>query len=74
MTGEFPAQMAINAENASIWWRHLVKKLNGLCYAGRRYVFFIVGLVKRWDSEKYYLLRISNKVSDLLAAMSIGEQ
>ena len=21
-TGEFPAQMAINAENASIWWRH----------------------------------------------------
>ena len=21
-TGEFPAQMAINAENVSIWWRH----------------------------------------------------
>ena len=21
-TGEFPAQMASNAENASIWWRH----------------------------------------------------
>ena len=21
-TGEFPAQMANNAENASIWWRH----------------------------------------------------
>ena len=20
--GEFPAQMAINAENVSIWWRH----------------------------------------------------
>ena len=20
--GEFPAQMASNAENASIWWRH----------------------------------------------------
>ena len=23
-TGEFPAQMASNAENASIWWRHHV--------------------------------------------------
>ena len=23
-TGEFPAQMARNAENASIWWRHHV--------------------------------------------------
>ena len=23
-TGEFPAQMASNAENVSIWWRHLV--------------------------------------------------
>ena len=22
VTGEFPAQMAINAENVSIWWRH----------------------------------------------------
>ena len=21
-TGEFPAQMASNAENVSIWWRH----------------------------------------------------
>ena len=24
-TGEFSAQMASNAENASIWWRHHVK-------------------------------------------------
>ena len=24
VTGEFPAQMASNAENASIWWRHHV--------------------------------------------------
>ena len=22
VTGEFPAQMASNAENISIWWRH----------------------------------------------------
>ena len=26
-TGEFPAQMASNAENASIWWRHHVLSL-----------------------------------------------
>ena len=26
-TGEFPAQMASNAENVSIWWRHHVLKL-----------------------------------------------
>ena len=24
VTGEFPAQMASNAENVSIWWRHHV--------------------------------------------------
>ena len=28
-TGEFPAQMASNAENVSIWWRH-----HGLSSAG----------------------------------------
>ena len=26
-TGEFPAQMANNAENVSIWWRHDVDKI-----------------------------------------------
>ena len=26
-TGEFPAQMASDAENVSIWWRHHVKRL-----------------------------------------------
>ena len=28
MTGEFPAQMASNAETASIWWRHHVSVQN----------------------------------------------
>ena len=27
VAGEFPAQMASNAENVSIWWRHLVFQL-----------------------------------------------
>ena len=29
VTGEFPAQMASNAENVSIWWRHPDMRENG---------------------------------------------
>ena len=29
-TGEFPAQIACNAENASIWWRHHEKNIINL--------------------------------------------
>ena len=29
-TGEFPAQMASNAENVSIWWRHRVHCFTGV--------------------------------------------
>ena len=30
VTGEFPAQMASNAENVSIWWRHHVLIVMGM--------------------------------------------
>ena len=30
LCGEFPAQMASNAENVSIWWRHHVCGLNNI--------------------------------------------
>ena len=30
-TGEFPAKMASNAENVSIWWRHHVKQNKTVC-------------------------------------------
>ena len=30
-TGEFPAQMASNAENVSIWWRHHVYRILDTC-------------------------------------------
>ena len=33
VTGEFPAQMASNAENVSIWWRHHDTPTSVLCYA-----------------------------------------
>ena len=29
-SGEFPAQMASNAENVSIWWRHNVFHITGI--------------------------------------------
>ena len=32
MTGEFPAQMASNAENVAIWWRHHDWSLTGQYY------------------------------------------
>ena len=31
VTGEFPAQMASNAENVSIWWRQYVNHVKHLC-------------------------------------------
>ena len=31
-TGEFPAQMAINAENVAIWWRYHASIMH--CYHG----------------------------------------
>ena len=50
-TGEFPAQMASNTENVSIWWRHHDVSL----------VIMICSLFSesavmqndRWDNEKY---------------------
>ena len=36
--GEFPAQRASNAENASIWWRHHApNEFNVLVYGGSKY-------------------------------------
>ena len=33
VTGEFPAQMASNAQNVSIWWRHHVKKYHLMLFS-----------------------------------------
>ena len=32
-TGEFPAQMASNAENVSIWWRHHASHYTSMCWS-----------------------------------------
>ena len=41
VTGEFPAQMASNAENVSIWWRH-----HGLLTSNRRQAAVIGNIIK----------------------------
>ena len=57
-TGEFPAQMASNAENVSIWWRHhgyviildlAIKRPNRLCCWNDKKLYFpYVGIVIVW--------------------------
>ena len=44
-TGEFPAQMASNAENVSIWWRHHVLRHHA-------YTFVLVALFR--ETQKYF--------------------
>ena len=52
VTGKFPAHMAINAENVSIWWRHYVAFMSrtshiwlAVCYASKSYTTHIHGNV-----------------------------
>ena len=53
--GEFPAQMAGNAENVSIWWRH---------HDGVGFVICIIGLhVMLLPSRLRYLYLVSDHVS-----------
>ena len=46
-TGEFPAQMASNAENVSIWWRHhvpiIVMLFQPQTNAVRLYTIYAIG-------------------------------
>ena len=47
LTGEFPAQMASNSENVSIWWRHhdcIVAISRHLSLAERRWIIFYLVL------------------------------
>ena len=44
VTGEFPAQRAVNAENVSIWWRH-----HGKMWAEITYPFLNFNVGNRWS-------------------------
>ena len=55
-TGEFPTQMASNAENVYIWWRHHVQ-VRSLCYLFHRYPsMYITSLGGYW----YYWTWLEN--------------
>ena len=43
VTGEFPAQMASNAENISIWWRH-----HGISASELSWGLHIVSVIFQW--------------------------
>ena len=58
VSGEFPAQMASNAENVSIWWRHRVKvryEFATISWASNdfKYVFVETTLFKIADRQRY---------------------
>ena len=49
-TGEFPAQMANNAENVSIWWRHheIMQTARKCLFYNWKYIFLIRGQQCIW--------------------------
>ena len=56
-TGEFPAQMASNAENVSIWWRHHVITWYMCAKEGPWEKIYHIDeyLNKQWSYIKYFL-------------------
>ena len=51
-TGEFPAQMASNAENVSIWWRH--HEVLAL-WSGPTHHINCGSVVKSWDKPHHFV-------------------
>ena len=48
VSGEFPAQMASNAENVSIWWRHHVGTMHSFPFQIQTMLWFImISCIKR---------------------------
>ena len=54
-TGEFPAQMASNAENVSIWWRHHVDIIT-----------YVVPFCERWSPDSYLGCRWDKRMSNVI--------
>ena len=66
-TGEFPTQMASNAENASIWWLHHAHKLSPcikqtfpviLCYQANNSVLSFYGRLSSTVDAPFLYLRV----------------
>ena len=59
VTGEFLAQRASNAENASIWWRHheILTQINlQICHCGHAFCGFTYSQLLIWGARKWPLL------------------
>ena len=48
-TGEFPAQMASNAENVSIWWRHHVIGHHSVYSSHKLYAYVVMNLYNYYN-------------------------
>ena len=60
VTGEFPAQVACNAENVSIWWRHHDPRHK----ENQELKMFKLALLQEWitaNKSKGYLEAIHNR-------------
>ena len=65
-TGEFPAQMASNAENVSIWWRHHV------IYRMRKWVCVVV-VACHYPYNSYKSTDTSSSADDHIKCISLYE-
>ena len=55
VTGEFPAQMASNAENVSIWWRHHDDELGSMLNQSRSPLYvWVVKFVRESSVIKHF--------------------
>ena len=66
VAGEFPAQMASNADNVSIWWRHHGLRVRVCC----GYVFvaiFICTCILLWTNDDYLLFFFLQNLDTILS-------
>ena len=67
VTGEFPIQRAINAENVPIWWRHHVCIARGLCDNS----FWLIILMKSGALHNFSLETMVNTLSNVRQPQNI---
>ena len=68
VTGELPAQMASNAQNVSIWWRHHASLPKSMPYDANR-LYWVTICTWRW--QKYDQLIYSNRISNHLTNLYV---
>ena len=61
-TGEFPAQLASNAENVSIWWRHHVYSMKQHCWNNTLSCYVDLGRIPGVHSQSQVAVGINSKI------------